>query len=423
MFLKAKEENEILLGFPWVFGNEIDYVKSASKDGSSSKSQKAHASLENCALEDGSLVEVFSQGGAFLGSGVLNKKSKIAVRLLGNARADFIGNNAEEFFADKIQAAYDLRKLSFDESDSYRLVFGEADFIPGLIVDRFKDVNGNVYLVIQFLSLSCEVFRSEILQALRAIVHPFGIYERSDAAVRNLEGLDERSGWQGDEKEEVITIRENGVLLEVDLARGQKTGYFLDQKRNREKVACLAKGKRRVLDAFCHTASFALNAVKGGAQEVIAAELSSYACRAAERNVALNKAEDKISVIQADAFDALRKFEEEVEAAGDECRFDMIILDPPAFTKNAKNIDKAYGGYKEINMRAMRLLKAGGILVSCSCSAFFDGERFYGMLMKAASDANRKVQVIEKSGAAPDHPILLGYSKSEYLKCAVCRVL
>lgn len=410
VFLNPKEENEIKQGFPWVFDNEISHVKFETKNG------VEQTDLSSAKVEDGSVVEVFANAGGFLGTGVINKKSKITVRMIGAEHADQIMADPQAFYNEKIQAAYDLRKLHYSIKDSYRLIYGEADFIPGLIVERYVDTEKNVYLVVQFSTLSSEVFKKEILQALRKIIKPYGIYEKSDVPGREKEGLPLRSCWDGEARNEIITIRENDVLIEVDLKNGQKTGYFLDQKDNRKYVGSLAEGKR-VLDTFTHTGAFGLNCVKGGAKEVISVDISPEAVELVNKNIALNKAERKMKAVCKDVFDLLKQYEQSGE------KFDLIILDPPAFTKTAKNIDKAYGGYKEINLRAMRLLNPKGILVTCSCSYFFDAEHFYGMVMKAAEDSKKRVQVIAKFGAGPDHPVLLGYPKSEYLKCAVCRVI
>ena len=410
VFLKNREEIEVAQRFPWVFDNEIDHVKFEEKSG------VKQTSLEDCSVKDGEVVEVFANAGGFLGTGVINRKSNIKVSMLGKAHADQIMADPQGYYTRKIQDAYDLRKMYYDMKDSYRLVYGEADLIPGLIVERYCDTKKNIYLVVQFLSLSCEVFKKEILEALKKIIRPYGIYERDDAGVREKEGLKEKACWIGEEREDVITIRENDVLLSVDIAHGQKTGYFLDQKFNRKAVGKLAEGKR-VLDTFTHTGAFGLNCFKGGAKEVISVDLSQEAVDMVNKNIALNKAENKMKAVCADVFDVLKDY----EAKGE--KFDLIILDPPAFTKNAKNIQKAYGGYKEINLRAMRLLSENGILVTCSCSYFFDSEHFYGMIMKAAEDSKKRVQILAKYGAGPDHPVLAGYPKSEYLKCAVCRVL
>ena len=410
VFLKPKEEQEIQQGFPWVFDNEISTVKFEEKSG------VKQTSLEECKVEDGSVVEVFAHAGGFLGTGIVNRKSKITVRLIGYEHADRVTEDTGSYYEKKVSDAYDLRKMYYDMKDSYRLIYGEADLIPGLIVERYFDVTKKIYLVVQFLSLSCEVYRHEILKALKKIIRPDFIYERSDAGVREKEGLEEKSGWIGDAGQDVITIRENDVLLRVDIAKGQKTGYFLDQKFNRKKVAELSKGKT-VLDTFSHTGAFGLNAFKGGAKQVISVDLSQEAVDLINKNIELNHAENKMSSVCADVFDVLKQYEAEGR------KFDLIVLDPPAFTKNAKNIQKAYGGYKEINLRAMRLLNPNGILVTCSCSYFFDSEHFYGMIMKAAEDSKKKVQILAKYGAGPDHPVLSGYPKSEYLKCAVCRVI
>ncbi len=410
VFLKAKEENELKQGFPWVFDNEISHIK-FDDNGTVRQTE-----LLQSAVEDGSVVEVFANAGGFLGSGVINKKSKITVRMIGTEHADKITEDTQAFFNEKIQNAYDLRKLHYNIKDSYRLIYGEADFIPGLIVERYVDVKKNVYLVVQFSTLSCEVFRREILSALRKIIKPYGIYEKSDVPGREKEGLKLRSCWDGEVRDEKIVIRENDVLIEVDLAHGQKTGYFLDQKDNRKYVGNLCSGKR-VLDTFTHTGAFGLNAFVSGAKEVISVDISQEAVDLVNKNIALNHAESKMKAVCADVFDLLKQYESSGE------KFDVIILDPPAFTKTAKNIQKAYGGYKEINLRAMRLLNPNGILVTCSCSYFFDAEHFYGMVMKAAEDSKKRVQVLAKFGAGPDHPVLLGYPKSEYLKCAVCRVI
>ena len=410
VFLKPKEEQEIQQGFPWVFDNEISTVKFEEKSG------VKQTSLEECKVEDGSVVEVFAHAGGFLGTGIINRKSKITVRLIGYEHADRVTEDIESYYEKKVSDAYDLRKMYYDMKDSYRLIYAEADLIPGLIVERYFDVTKKIYLVVQFLSLSCEVYRKEILKALKKIIRPDFIYERSDAGVREKEGLEEKSGWIGDAGQDVITIRENDVLLRVDIAKGQKTGYFLDQKFNRKKVAELSKGKT-VLDTFSHTGAFGLNAFKGGAKQVISVDLSQEAVDLINKNIELNHAQNKMSSVCADVFDVLKQYEAEGR------KFDLIVLDPPAFTKNAKNIQKAYGGYKEINLRAMRLLNPNGILVTCSCSYFFDSEHFYGMIMKAAEDSKKKVQILAKYGAGPDHPVLSGYPKSEYLKCAVCRVI
>ncbi len=414
IFLKPKEEKEVSFGFPWVYDNEISSVRYISSDSPETKNIKT-SSIEDCDVKDGSVCEVYSSSGLFLGSGVINRKSKITVRLLSPLHADSVMENPKSFWLKKVRDAVNFRRISFSDNESCRLVFGEADFIPGLIAEKYVS-EGKIYLVLQFLALACEVFRNEILSALKETVKPDFIYERSDASVRKKEGLPEVSGWIGKKGEEVIKIQENGIFLLVDIAHGQKTGYFLDQKFNRERIRRFCHGKK-VLDAFSHTGSFALNAVSGGARSVTCIDIASDAVSLIEKNIALNKAEEKVSVICGDVFDFLKKYEAEEE------KFDVIILDPPAFTKKAGNIDKAYGGYKEINLRAMRVLQEGGILVTCSCSSYFDENKFYSMLSNAAKDSHKKLQIIERLSSSSDHPVLLGYPGSNYLKCAVCRVL
>ena len=397
LFLKPNEEKEILQGFPWVFDNEILSVKNHD---------------EKNLLLDGSEVEVYSKSGNYLGTGIYNHKSKITVRILSRNKEVIFDN---QFFEKRIQDALDIRFMYYKKSDSYRLIFAEADYLPGLIVERYVDVEGRVFLVVQFLSLSAEIFRDKIISSLNMLCHPFGIYERSDVDVREKEGLEQKKGWIGSEHNPVITIKENGILLTVDLENGQKTGYFLDQKFNRKKVSELSKNKK-VLDTFTHTGAFGLNAFYGGASSVVSVDISEEAVETVRTNIIQNKASKVMKAICADVFDFLK--EEEKNGS----LYDLIILDPPAFAKSAKSLDKAYGGYKEINLRAMRILKEGGILVTCSCSHFFDEVKFCDMLMHVAKDSHRSVQILEKTGAGPDHPVLSGYPKSSYLKCVIAKV-
>ena len=426
VFLNKNEEKEILQGMPWVFDNEISYIKHRK----SIEDEWKNENLKDCTVPDGEAVEVFSKAGGFLGTGIFNKKSKITIRIIGTEHADEIFSDTYQYYQQKVEAAYNLRQPYFSASDSYRLIFGEADLIPGFICERFCDDKDRVILVVQFLSMSCNVFRNEILYALNKVCKPNAIFERSDASVREKEGLSELSGWLdlatknfplatedspyhfGDGK---ITIIENDIKLGVDIVNGQKTGYFLDQKFNRRAAAQFCKGKR-VLDTFTHTGAFGLNAVKAGARDLTSVDISPEAVEMVNHNIKLNDADSCMKAVCADVFDLLKKYEAAEE------KFDVIILDPPAFTKSAKMIEKAYGGYKEINLRAMRLLNKGGILITCSCSYFMETKMFCDMLMHAAMDSHKKIQILEKRGAGPDHPVLLGYPKSEYLKCVVCRV-
>lgn len=412
-FLKKGEEREIRQGFLWTFDNEIERVKFF--DGKEWKDAPFAEIVSEGKVKDGECVEIFSSAGGFLGSGIFNSKSKIAVRIVSDSHADKIFEDKAGFIFKKICDAYNLRRIHFSDEDSFRVCFDEADLLPGLTVERYFSEDKKIYLVVQFLALAAEVFRNEILSALEKVLKPFAIYERSDADVREKEGLEKKSGWLGRRGKEEIVILENGVRISVDLARGQKTGYFLDQKLNRAEIARYCHGKN-VLDTFCHTGAFGLNAFKAGAKSVICADISSDAVEIAKKNIELNGAEKIVKTVCADVFELLRQYE------SDGKKFDVIILDPPAFTKSARAVKKAYGGYKEINLRAMRILNPGGILVTCSCSYFFDPNAFYSMLANAAADSHRRVQVLQKRGAAFDHPVLLGYPRSEYLCCAICKI-
>ena len=426
VFLNKNEEKEIQQGYPWVFDNEISHLKHRANE----KSEWKNENLKECSVPDGTVVEIYTKAGGFLGTGVFNRKSKITIRIIGSEHADQILEDTEAYWEKKIQNAVELRKLYYSDLDSYRLIFGEADLIPGLICERFCDEENRVFLVIQFLSMSCDLFRKDILKALVKICEPDGIYERSDASVREKEGLPLISGWLNLDDEDfsvalkgtkwadnsgVFTIIENGIKLGVDIENGQKTGYFLDQKFNRTAAAQFCKGKK-VLDTFTHTGAFGLNAVKAGAVDVTSVDISPEAIEMVNHNIKINHAEKVMKGVCADVFDLLKKYEADGE------KFDVIILDPPAFTKSAKMIEKAYGGYKEINLRAMRLLNEGGILVTCSCSYFMESNMFCDMIMHAAMDSHKRVQILEKRGAGPDHPVLLGYPKSEYLKCVICKI-
>lgn len=401
IYLKPKEEIEIKRGFPWVYDNEIALIK-YGKDGTE-------------VLENGSIVEVFSKAGDFVGTGVFNSHSRINVRIFSQKRASIVAKDTDAWWLSCIQRAYDLRQPFFSKNQSYRMVFAEADMAPGLIVDRYVDTNGHVYIVVEFMAMAVQVFRHEIIKALRKIAHPYAIYERSIGSIMAKEGLKERECFEGEVRDTNIVINDGGILFNIDIKNGQKTGHFLDQSRNHSLVASLSKD-REVLDAFCHTGGFALSCAKAGAKAVTAVDISPLAIAMLEKNATLNNIKT-ITTVTKDVFDILRQYESENR------QFDMVILDPPAFAKSASSITKAYGGYKEINLRAMHIIKDGGYLVTCSCSYYFDSNKFYAMLDNAALDAHKKLQFVYKCTAAPDHPIISGYSNSEYLKMAVCRVL
>ena len=412
VFLKAKEEAEIKQGFPWVFDNEIDSVKFYADDGSGVK----QTSLADCAVKNGEAVEVFAKGGAFLGTGIINRASKITVRLIGSEHADQIFADIKGYWAKRIRDAYNIRRLHYSESDSCRLVFAEADFIPGLIVERYVDESGKVYLVVQFLALACEVFREEIVSALKETVKPYGIYERDDAGVRDREGLSEKAGWIGAAREERIVIVENGIRLEVDIAHGQKTGYFLDQKDNRRIAATYCHGKK-VLDTFTHTGAFGLNAAKAGAKDVTSVDISAEAVELVKKNIALNGFEDRMKAVCADVFDLLKTYEEKGE------KFDVIILDPPAFAKNHKSLHRGLQGYKFINKEAIKKIKNGGLLFTFSCSQAVDKAQFQSIVMAAAIETGRKAKILYQLSQPEDHPINIYHPEGAYLKGLVLQIM
>ena len=435
--LKAKEERALLQGFPWVYDNEISHVVYDS----SGKRQKMN--LNESPVASGDFVDIYTHAGALIGCGIVNKHSKIAVRLFANASHEKLDGYIERIVKNRIEQAVFLRRNYYTDSESCRLIFGEADLLFGLIVDRFVSVEKESFLVVQFHSLACEQFRVLILQTLITLCNPNAIIERSDESIRLKEGLSLCNGVlymrETDDaphsvspshteldnftnmppmsiKIPPIVIQENEVIYYVDLLEGQKTGFFLDQKYNRKALTQYCQGKK-VLDACSHTGGFALNAAIGGACSVTAIEISEQAVQMIQKNAELNGLANRVLPICANVFDMLKQYETNGE------RFDVIILDPPAFAKSVKSLKKAYSGYKEINLRAIKLLNNGGVLVTCSCSGFFDETYFYKMLTEAATDCKVHLQILEKRGAAPDHPVLLGYPHSQYLKCAFVKVI
>ena len=367
------------------------------------------------AYDPGDIVQVVDARGRFVGKGYINPRSMIFVRLLTTDPGEAIDR---AFFRRRLERALALRRrlaAAHPDTDSFRLVFAEADLLPALIVDRFAGV-----LVVQTLALGIDRWRPLIVELLEELVQPAGIYERNDVPVRELEGLPQRTGVLRGEFDPRVTIRENGLPLLVDVARGQKTGYFLDQRDNRAALRRYVAGAR-VLDAFCHTGAFTCHALAYGARQVVAVDIQDDALAMARANVervgqALGKAGVPVTFHQANAFDFLRQ-----QAAEGE-RYDVIVLDPPAFAKNRQALEGAYRGYKEINLRAMKMLPPGGILVTCSCSYHMTRDLFEAMLLDAARDTGRRVRILERRGAAPDHPVLLGAGESDYLKCFILEV-
>ena len=368
--------------------------------------------------ENGCLVDAVSEKGKYLGTGFLSTQSKIRVRLLSrNANDKF----DEAFWQRRIQYAWEYRKTVMGEDISCcRVIFGEADGFPGLTVDRFSDI-----LVTQTLSVGMEKRKNVIFPLLLKVLREDGqeirgIYERNDAAIRALEGLEQNKGWfsLGEPMPDTVTeIRENGILYRVDVENGQKTGFFLDQKYNRLAVAKLAKG-RRVLDCFTHTGSFALNAAMGGAAHVTAVDVSASAIEMAKENARRNGLEGKMDFLVADVFDLLPELAEQGKHD-----YDFIILDPPAFTKSRKTVQSAERGYKEINLRALKLLPRGGYFATASCSHFMPSDQFVRMLRSAALDAGVELRQIEARQQSPDHPILWNVPETDYLKFYLFQVV
>ena len=368
--------------------------------------------------ENGSLVDAVTESGKYLGTGFLSLSSKIRIRLISRNTNDRFD---EAFWRRRIEYAWNYRKQVMGEQDlgACRIIFGEADSFPGFTVDRYNDI-----LVTEVLSVGIEKIKDLLYRLLREVLSADGcpvkgIYERNEAPLRTLEGLDKGKGWafSNEELSPVTTICENGVYYKVDVENGQKTGFFLDQKYNRLAVAGYARG-RKVLDCFTHTGSFALNAAKGGAEHVTAVDISAYAVEMARANAELNGLTEKMDFITADVFDLLTELAEKGGSP-----YDFIILDPPAFTKSRKTVKNAGRGYKEINYKALRLLPRGGYLATASCSHFMEDNLFVEMLRDAAHDAGRQLRQIEARQQAPDHPILWNVPETSYLKFYIFQVV
>lgn len=390
--VSKRAEATIKAGHPWVYDNEITDMP------------------EGCA--NGCLIDAVSEKGAYLGTGLLSLNSKIRIRILSSNANERFG---PEFFRRRVKYALDYRRTVMrDDFGCCRLIFGEADALPGMTMDRYGGI-----LVSQVLSYGMELVRDEIYSAvvdeLRAGGETVdGLYERDDVAIRGLEGLDERKAWYscgylGVPPSPITEITENGIVYSVDVENGQKTGFFLDQKYNRLAVAKLSRGMR-VLDCFTHTGSFALNAAMGGAEHVTAVDVSASAVEMARANAARNGLDARMDFVCADVFELLPELCEK------RAPYDLIILDPPAFTKSRKTVSGAERGYKEINFRAMKLLPRGGYLATCSCSHFMEDALFRKMLLSAASDAGVTLRLIECRRQAPDHPVLMGVPETDYLK-------
>jgi 23S rRNA (cytosine1962-C5)-methyltransferase len=396
LILKPKEDLRIRGGHPWIYDNEIARVEGEAASGDE--------------------VDVVDARGILVGSALYNTKSKIRGRLYSRK----LRPADRAFFVEAIGRALAWRRRFFDpDKQSLRLVFGEADGIPGLIVDSFVGEDGR-WLCAQFLSFGMASRKELIVSVLGELVPSTGIVEKDDAPVLKFEGLEPCVCVLAGAAPEGLVIQENGLSFAVDLISGQKTGWFLDQRANRAAAARYARdpeGKgRRVLDAFCNAGGFGLACAAAGAASVVAVDSSAEAVAAVSANAERNGLSGKLTAVAANAFDYLRGMERAHE------RFGLIVLDPPAFAKNRASIEGAHRGYKDLNLRALKLLETGGILVTCSCSFWFGRERFGSMLSEAAKDAGRRLRIMEERSQDLDHPIVSGYDESRYLKCVIAEV-
>ena len=389
--LKKGEGRALKAGGAWVYDNEIESVMGS--------------------FEDGDIVQVRDFDGYGLGKGFINRHSKIRVRMLTRNPAQEIDR---ELLRKRVRDAWEYRKRTVD-TGSCRLIFGEADFLPGIVADKFSDV-----LVIQSLALGMDRWKEVLVEELKAAlledgIRIRGVYERSDAKEREKEGMERVKGFIGEPFDTNVEIVENGVRYLVDVKDGQKTGFFLDQKYNRLAVQKLCRDAR-VLDCFTHTGSFALNAGIAGAREALGVDASELGVRQAELNARLNGLESRVHFQTADVFDLLPELEKKGE------RYDVVILDPPAFTKSRSSVKNAVKGYREINMRGMKLVRDGGFLATCSCSHFMTYELFTQTLQQAARSVHRRLKQVEYRTQAPDHPILWAADESYYLKFYIFQV-
>lgn len=385
VYLNRKINQRIALGHPWIYNNEVDRIAGP--------------------VAPGDIVEVYFFDGQLAGRGYINPASQIIIRLLTRKREDITA----AFFHQKIQAAWDYRKhLGYTEN--CRLVFGEADGLPALIIDKFND-----YFVMQTLSYGIEVWKDAIVDALKSIFNPKGIYERNDVPVRELEGLQQQKGFLTDPFPTEIIINENDLQFFVNIENGQKTGYFLDQQDNRRAIQNIVKGAD-VLGAFTYTGTFEIHAAHYGAKSVLGIDISEGAIEQANKNAALNKLDHIVKFEAMNAFDVLKNWGREGR------KYDVVMLDPPAFTKSRNNIDKAVTGYKEINLRGMQLIRNGGFLVSSSCTNLVSPELFLDTIEMAARDAKKRIRQVTYQSQSSDHPIIWGMENTHYLKFLIVEV-
>lgn len=387
VILKRKISNRVLNGHPWIFANEVNIV-----DGDST---------------GGDIVEVFTHDKKFIGKGYINPKSQILVRLLTRKKEDIIN---EDFFYQRLLTAWKYRQ-QIGYTENCRLIFGEADFMPQLIIDKFND-----YFVIQTLALGMDVWKPAIVAAIEKIFSPKGIYERNDVPVRELEGLPQQKGFLSAPFDTKIIINENGLKFVVDVENGQKTGYFLDQQDNRRAIQHIVKGAD-VLGAFTYTGTFEIHAAHYGAKSVLGLDISENAVNQANNNSALNGYGDICKFEAVNAFDVLKQW------GKDGRKYDVVMLDPPSFTKTRENIQKAITGYKEINLRGIKLIKPGGFLVTSSCTNLVGPDMFLEIIQMAAKDARRQLRQVCFQAQSADHPIIREWENTQYLKFLIVQVL
>ncbi len=386
VYLKRKISPRVVNGHPWIFANEVEKI-----DGE---------------VQGGDIVELYTHDRKFVGKGYINPKSQILVRLLSRSKSDTIN---EEYFIERIRQCWEYRK-KIGYTENCRLVFGEADSMPQLIIDKFND-----YFVIQTLALGIDVWKPALVKALNTVFQPKGIYERNDVPVRELEGLPQQKGFLSAPFDTNIIINENGLRFHVDIENGQKTGYFLDQQDNRRAIQHIVKDAE-VLGAFTYTGTFEIHAVHYGAKSVLGLDISANAVTQANRNAELNGVQDRCRFEAANAFDVLKQW------GKDGRQYDVVMLDPPAFTKSRETIQKAITGYKEINLRGMKLVRPGGFLVTSSCTNLVHPELFLQTIEMAAKDARRRIRQVTFQSQASDHPIIWGMENTNYLKFLIVQV-
>jgi 23S rRNA (cytosine1962-C5)-methyltransferase len=387
VILNKKISRRVEDGHPWIFGNEVNSIE----DGTGG----------------GAIVDVFTHDKKFIGRGYINPKSQIIIRLLTRDKNERVD---DDFFYNRLAQAWRYKsRLGYKEN--CRLIFGEADFLPGLIIDKFGD-----YFVLQTLALGIDAWKPAIVKALEKLFHPKGIYERNDVPVRELEGLPQQKGFLSAPFDTNIIITENGLRFNVDIENGQKTGYFLDQQDNRRAIERIVQGAD-VLGTFTYTGSFEIHAAHYGAKSVYGIDISSNAVEQANKNAALNGLDKTCRFEAINAFDVLKQW------GKDGKQWDVVMLDPPAFAKSRENIQKAVTGYKEINLRGMKLIRPGGFLVTSSCTNLVSPELFLEIINNAAKDAKRKLRQVTYQAQSADHPIIWGMENTHYLKFLIVQVI